>query len=180
MAAISIHIRRQKGSKYWGRILVLLHLSFSSFFFQRLPRQDITVSFAEQISINIWQFLSHPMWTGQTIEPLSMLQRCSCTLAKLLTNRKGPWTTSLSHDTSRETYPGEQQWELVRSAHISQIQSLRNSTQDVINIQDKMDRNVFIPKVGDKWVRFFMCWKLQAGVFTCRANTSIKIKQLDS
>lgn len=36
----------------------------------------------------------------------------------------------------------------MRSAHISHVQSLRNSRQDVIHIQDKMDRNVFILKVG--------------------------------
>lgn len=72
------------------------------------------------------------------------------------------------------------QWGLVRSARISQIQSLRNSRQDVINIQDKMDRSVFILKVRDRWIRFFICWKLQAGVFPCRANRSFKTKQADS
>lgn len=72
------------------------------------------------------------------------------------------------------------QWGLGRSAHISQMQSLRNSRQDVINIQDKMDGSVFILKVEDRWIRFFSCWKLQAGVFPCRANTSIKTKQADS
>lgn len=35
----------------------------------------------------------------------------------------------------------------MRSAHVSHVQSLRNSRQEMISIQDKMDRNVFILKV---------------------------------
>lgn len=61
-------------------------------------------------------------------------------------------------------------WEV----HTFQKLSLRNSRQEVINIQDKVDKSVFILKVGGRWVKFFICWKLQA-IFPFRANASIKI-----
>lgn len=63
----------------------------------------------------------------------------------------------------------------MRRAHVSQIQSLQNSRQDKVNMRDKMNRIVFILKVGDRWVRFF-CLLEAVGKFTCRADTGVGIK----